>query len=106
MQFSYNLKVIHARCVSNIARTADILKCKHNFFKPIKPATRFSYDVICHQADYENTVESRFTNAPCSRTIRFTNKFSEQKVSDYERCLGLRKRKLATAVGDKLRVSV
>jgi hypothetical protein len=33
-----------------------------------------------------------------SRTIRFTNKFSEQKtVSDDERCLGLRTRKLATA---------
>jgi hypothetical protein len=34
---------------------------------------------------------------PCSRTIRFTNIFSEQNVSDDERCLGLRTRKLATA---------
>jgi hypothetical protein len=42
---------------------------------------------------------------PCSRTIRFTNKFSDQNVSDDERCLGLRTRKVATAVGDKLRVS-
>jgi hypothetical protein len=35
---------------------------------------------------------------PCSRTIRFTNKYSEQKnASDDERFLGLRTRKLASA---------
>jgi hypothetical protein len=34
---------------------------------------------------------------PCSHTIRFTNNFFEQKVSDDERCLGLRTSKLATA---------
>jgi hypothetical protein len=38
----------------------------------------------------------------CSRTIRFTNKFSEKKnVSDDERFLGLRTRKLATAASWK-----
>jgi hypothetical protein len=34
---------------------------------------------------------------PYLRTIRFTNKFSQKTVSDDERCLGLRTRKLATA---------
>jgi hypothetical protein len=34
---------------------------------------------------------------PYSRIIRFTNKLSEQNVSDDEQCLGLRTRKLATA---------
>jgi hypothetical protein len=32
-----------------------------------------------------------------SRTPLFTNKFSEQNISDDEQCLGLRTRKLATA---------
>jgi hypothetical protein len=45
------------------------------------------------------TVEPRFMNAPVHEQI------FRAKVSDDERCLGLRTRKLATAVGDKLRVS-
>jgi hypothetical protein len=46
-----------------------------------------------------------------SRTPLFMNSsvheqiFQAKNVSDDERCLGLRTRKLATAVGDKLRVS-
>jgi len=46
-----------------------------------------------------------------SRTPLFTNNsvheqiFRAKNVSDDERCLGLRTRKPATAVGDKLRVS-
>jgi hypothetical protein len=51
------------------------------------------------------TLEPRFTNAPVHEQLGSRTSFPSKKVSDDERCLGLRTRKLATAVGYKLRVS-
>jgi hypothetical protein len=43
------------------------------------------------------TVEPRFTNAPVHEQIGSRTNFPSKKVSDDERSLGLRTRKLATA---------
>jgi hypothetical protein len=43
------------------------------------------------------TVEPRFTNAPFQEQFGSRTNFPSKNVSDDERCLGLRTRKLATA---------
>jgi hypothetical protein len=56
-------------------------------------------------SSFAYTVEPRFTNAPVHEQFGSRTNFPSKKVSDDKQCLGLRTRKLATAVGDKLRVS-
>jgi hypothetical protein len=81
------------------------LTCKYEweYFKP-NVHLRIAHTFHWYQKA-DSSVEPRFTNAPVHEQFGSRTNFPSKKVSDDERCLGIRTRNLATAVGDKLRVS-